>query len=243
MEPKYEMPEEIKNKMKKYILSHDITNGIKAINFIEIMKTHHGMIDVNRIDDETWSDLKNPVVCALGDSVTAGHFEMIDIHKGLIAQNSEECYAEKFLHMIHAVYPLTTSSLINSGIAGDNIHGMNKRLERDVLRYKPDLVILNAVLNWSEHRGTLEEYIKNYEEVIFRIRTETSADVILTTGNGTLCIDEDGTDQRNEYIRETAEKHKLPLVDFRRIFDESLKPEELVFTLSNAKFKTIVGDR
>ena len=49
-------------------------------------------------------------------------------------------------------------TFVNSGIAGDNIYGkMKYRLNRDVIRYQPDLVIINATLNWSKNRGSLEE--------------------------------------------------------------------------------------
>ena len=47
---------------------------------------------------------------------------------------------------------------INAGIGGDTMHGMETRLERDVLDHHPDLVTISAGANDSGHGVTAEDY-------------------------------------------------------------------------------------
>lgn len=230
------MPEYLQARMKKYIESHDVTNGLKAERFIEIMKTHRGFCDFTKFECEEFMELRNPLIVVLGDSVTGGHFEAGDLWKLEIAQDPFAGYAMKFLRMLHEEYPVTTPSLINSGIAGDNIHGMHKRLKRDVLRYDPDLVILNASINWTVNRGTLEYFRQEYEAVVREILSETHAELILVTANAKISDAKDPNfDERTELIRQKAKQYSLPLVDFRRIFDETLSQDELKLVLSNGE--------
>lgn len=236
MEPSVEMPEYLQARMKKYIDSQEVTNGLKAERFIEIMKTHRGFCDFANYDNEEFMELRNPLIIALGDSVTGGHFEAGDLAKLEIAQDPFAGYAMKFLRMLHKEYPVTTPSLINNGIAGDNIHGMHKRLKRDVLRYDPDLVILNASINWTLNRGTLEYFRQEYEAVVREILAETQADLILVTANAKISDAKDPNfNGRTQFIRQLADQYNLPLVDFRKIFDETLSADELKLALSNGE--------
>ncbi|MCR4951365.1 MAG: hypothetical protein K6A40_08600 [Solobacterium sp.] len=236
MKPSVEMPVYLQERMQKYIESHDVTNGLKADRFIEIMKTHRGFCDIANIDNEEFMELRNPLIVFLGDSVTGGHFELKDLWKMEIAQDPFAGYAMKFLNLLHDEYSVTTPSLVNSGIAGDNIHGMHKRLKRDVLRYDPDLVVLNASINWSVHRGTLEYFKQEYEAVVKEIITETNADLILVTANAKFSNANDTDfDERTQFIRQTAEKYHLPMADFRKIFDDTLSEDELKLVLSNGE--------
>jgi acyl-CoA thioesterase-1 len=229
-----EMPADMKRRMKDYLDHHDVTNGIRPEKFTHMMKTHHAFMDPRHIDEEDWLDLKNPLIVVLGDSITASYFETISWKPFRCAQCPQDGYAEKFLHLLEEQYPMSAPSLINSGIAGDNIHGMNKRLERDVLRYQPDLVILNASVNWSVHRGTLEEYQKNYDEVVRRIRKETGADLILMTANTKISDKTDPNfEERTDYVRREAETYHLPLVDIHQLYEETIPFNELKSALSN----------
>lgn len=236
MKPSVEMPKYLQARMKKYIESHDVTNGLKAERFIEIMKTHRGFCDFANYDNEEFTELRNPLIVMLGDSVTGGHFEAGDLSKLEIAQDPFVSYAMKFLRLLHEEYPVTTPSLINSGIAGDNIHGMHKRLKRDVLRYDPDLVILNASINWTRNRGTLEYFMQEYEAVVREILSETHAELILVTANAKISDARDlNFDGRTQFIRRMAKQYSLPLADFRKIFDETLSADELKLALSNGE--------
>ena len=141
---------------------------------------------------------KNPVIVALGDSVTAGHFEFAGEPAELFARagagqlqetdviditDARECYLERFRFKLIDYYEQTSVSTVNCGIAGDTIIGMEKRLERDVIRYQPDLVIINGSLNWDRECGTAADYRRILGAVVDRILADTEADVILLTPN------------------------------------------------------------
>ena len=124
---------------------------------------------------------RNPLIVAIGDSVTAGHFEFIipieELVKDLKAPNgpvdvtdSRESYVEKFRYKLIDKFETTSVSIINSGIGGDNIIGINKRIDRDVLSHNPDLVIINASLNLPEECGDTLAYKKELLKAIKEIK-------------------------------------------------------------------------
>ena len=56
------------------------------------------------------------------------------------------------------------------------------------------------------------------------------------TANAKISDDKDPNfDERTQFIRRMADKYKLPLADFRRIFDETLSQDELKLVLSNGE--------
>lgn len=231
-----EMPADMRQRMKQYLENHDLTNGIRPERFINMMESHHAFIDFYNIDNEEWLDLKNPLIVVLGDSITASYFETISFEPFICAQCPADGYAEKFLHLLEDRYPMCVPSIINSGIAGDNIHGMSKRLERDVLRYQPDLVILNASVNWSVHRGSLQDYQKNYDEVVQRIIKGTDADLILMTANTKISDENDPNfEERTAYVRKEAQRYQLSLVDIHQLYEKTLSAEELKIAMSNGE--------
>ncbi len=155
---------------------------IKPEHFKEVMLKNQGIIGMmsGMGLDEEGLERKNPVICFLGDSVTAGHFESLlpqdpqeimaifqalmegDLSKARPVEitDARESYVEKFKNMLIDKYELTSPTVINAGIAGDMLTSMSKRLERDVIRYQPDLVVINGALNWSEDLGDAQEYKK-----------------------------------------------------------------------------------
>ena len=175
---------------------------------------------------------KNPVIVALGDSVTAGHFEFTGdpvqlfakADAGLLGEEDaieitdvRECYLEKFREKLIDYYEQTSVSVINCGIAVDTMLGMEKRLERDVIRYQPDLAIINGSLNWGKECGTTEDYKKVLESVADRILDNTEADMILLTPNmeipGPFTASHSFLEERVEIIRAMAEEKKVCLAD------------------------------
>ena len=78
------------------------------------------------------------IVC-LGDSVTQGWF--------LNEQNHEDAYPVKLGKWLDFFYPDQVFNVINSGIGGTTAAQAVKRMERDVLKYEPDLVLIMFGVN------------------------------------------------------------------------------------------------
>lgn len=229
----------------------NIANKSKRVNdkipskFIKNMQENQGIINRFSQYGETEDGLerKNPVVVALGDSVTAGHFEFtIDINKLVQKNKSEdemsfpydieitdvrECYLEKFRSMLIDKYEKTSISVINSGIAGDNLYGMEKRLTRDVIRYQPDLILFNGSLNWPEECGGNEEYRNTLLSIIRKLKTETIADIIIMTPNmeipGPFTNLNSKLEERVEIISEVANIECICIADTFSIWQEYVK--------------------
>lgn len=115
------------------------------------------------------------LIVALGDSVTQGVME----HRRL---DPASVYHRILQHHLEAHYPATTFSTINAGVSGDTASGACSRLDRDVIRHQPDLVIVGFGSNDSV-RGIerLPQFESDMEEIIRRVRSETSADLLLMT--------------------------------------------------------------
>jgi acyl-CoA thioesterase-1 len=236
---------------------------VKPERFIQKMKTNTGMAgSLFGFTDDDGLERKNPVIVALGDSVTAGHFESImtqeiqqqmeslftrlescvDLeeirmeieHMGGLPvveiYDARESYIEKFRQKLIDQYELTSVSIINAGIAGDNMLSMMNRLDRDVVRYSPDLVLINGSLNWDDDKfGNAEVYKTLLRKMVQKLKRKTNADIILLTPNGDLpnkllsdssaTVCNPTTEQRAQKIRETAQEEQVCLADVRAVWN------------------------
>lgn len=234
-------------------------NVIRPLRFMKLMETNQGSIGVlnGMGPDEEGLERKNPVIVAIGDSVTAGHFESllptdpVEAGKRMAyfmelatkgdmealkelppneITDARESYLEKFRFKLIDKYEKTSVSTINAGIAGDNLIQMSKRLYRDVIRYQPDLVLINGSLNWDENMmGSVSEYKAILRDMVRRIKKETQADIILLTPNGDLPnslfgnsdAPEPTTIKRVQAIRELADEEKVCLADVYAVWEKA----------------------
>lgn len=228
-----EMDEKTKKEFLAYAHQRKRYNDTVPGRFMETMKNNRGNAEGSCLIQK-----KNPVIAALGDSVTAGHFEWINekhmqrIWKGEETQKERETieitdvrvvYHEIFRQKLIDLYECTSVSVINAGIAGDTITGMFQRLDRDVLRYQPDLVIFNGALNWSGENGTMQEYERLLQELTERIQKESSADLILVTPNmeDVSCFSRTSNlEEKVEIIYRTAEKYGTCVADVYGVWKE-----------------------
>lgn len=127
-----------------------------------------------------------PVTAAfLGDSVTHGCFECYRDEDGNIQTifEREQSYAAKFAHIAGMLYPRAQLNIVNAGVSGGTAMQAAARLERDVLHFRPDLLVVNFALNdcGAGDRG-LEEYVASMKK-IFRQGKEAGAEVVYLTPN------------------------------------------------------------
>lgn len=126
-------------------------------------------------------------IAFLGDSVTHGAFELFN-YTGVEGMDTvheySSVYPTRLREMLNLLYPKAQINIINAGIAGDNAQGGLKRLEQDVLQYKPDLVVVSFGLNDVTVNGLAgkDKYIQTIKEILLRIK-ESGAEAIYLTEN------------------------------------------------------------
>ncbi len=242
MKTTFQTPEPYAKEILRLARETPATGSVRPLHFQKVMWENRGTIgSINPFGaGEDGLERKNPVIAALGDSVTAGHFENAIPMEELLAKiaaasfgedevgevtDVRVCYLEQFRNMLVEKYGQTSVSAVNSGIAGDTLYGMQRRLYRDVIRYQPDLVILNGALNWGEPCGSTEDYEKLLTQVVKSIKNETKADLVLLTpnmdwpsplapGNPLSTLKE-----RVEVIRSLADAEQVCLADAYKIWE------------------------
>lgn len=121
------------------------------------------------------------IVC-LGDSVTNGCFELRGVENPV---RPWESYCAKLQRRLMEMYPVSAPTVLNAGVGGDNIGRMAARLDRDVLCFRPDLVILEAGLNdclSGKTQADLEAFAEKVGAVIDRV-LDAGAEMLLLTPN------------------------------------------------------------
>ena len=124
------------------------------------------------------------IVC-LGDSVTEGCFECYTKDNGGIETIFERSnsYAVKLQELLARLYPTAQINVINSGKSGGCIFDGERVLDRDVLRFSPDLVVVSYGLNDSgKGLDGIESYGKALASVFERIKA-CGAEIIFLTQN------------------------------------------------------------
>jgi len=128
---------------------------------------------------------KAPTVVFLGDSVTQGCFETFSFGYKQLDGTTEAAnsYAACFGKIMSVLFPKVPLNIINSGIGGGSAANGLSRLQRDVLDYNPDLVIVCFGLNDScGGHEYLSEYCDNLRK-IFTTLNEKNIDCIFMTPN------------------------------------------------------------
>jgi len=144
-------------------------------------------MDVMKKIQRKLSDNKNEgaiTIAFLGDSVTQGCFEIYPQEEKIgVVFDSEYAYYNCFRKILAYLYPSVPINIIKAGISGDAApHGL-ERLEKDVLRYEPDLVIVCFGLN-DASKGVegIDDYRQALSGIFARIR-ETESEIIFMTPN------------------------------------------------------------
>jgi len=112
-------------------------------------------------------------IVAFGDSVTHGALASDEF-------NYETVYWNRLKQKILSLRDYIPVNVINAGIGGISAKRSLNRLESQVLKHEPDLVIVCFGLN--DVNGSLEDYLSSLK-YIFDKCTENSAEVIFMTPN------------------------------------------------------------
>ena len=123
-------------------------------------------------------------VAFLGDSVTQGCFELFESGRAIdTVFENQHAYSTRLSEILHTFFPKAHINVINCGISGDNAQNGLSRLDRDVLPFQPDLVVVSYGLNDSGRgEGGLEGYVNALDGIFKRVRS-TGAECIFMTEN------------------------------------------------------------
>jgi len=122
---------------------------------------------------------KKVTIVALGDSITErtfhtkGHMNWFD----LLSEAIFETYG-------NGIY-----TTINSGKCGDTSERAINRLDMDVLRFNPDLVIISLGMNdagWG--KAGIKKFRKNIIEIINRIKSNNNSEILIRTPNPVVTV-------------------------------------------------------
>ncbi len=129
--------------------------------------------------------VRPPVIACLGDSVTQGCFEIYqtsDVTLQTVFDQSGAYHAH-LKRILGQMFPSAPINIINAGISGDNADNATGRLDRDVLSFSPDLVIICFGLNDSASgENGVERYGNCMKKLVMRCK-EAGAEVIIMTPN------------------------------------------------------------
>ena len=128
--------------------------------------------------------VRQPVIAFLGDSVTQGCFEIYN-DKGRVVTTfyPEDAYSAKVKELLALLYPSVSVNIINAGISGDTSWGGLARLERDILSFAPDLVVVCYGLNDAgQGAASIDRYGQSLREIFNRVK-ESGAECIFMTPN------------------------------------------------------------
>lgn len=145
-------------------------------------------------------------IAFFGDSVTQGCFEIFRKDDGVIETvfRQHENYAHALSKILAMLYPIAPVQIINAGMSGDNAPHAYKRIERDILRFSPDLTVVCFGLNdCMVGMDYLPQYVEALEKIFTKLK-EAGSEVIFMTPN--MMNTEVSCHLTEDWIREYAEK-------------------------------------
>lgn len=125
-------------------------------------------------------------IAFLGDSVTQGCFEVYTTEDAGLetVYDTENAYHTHLRKLLNHLYPKVPVNIINAGISGGTAGDGAARLQRDVLRFSPDLCVVCFGLNDSCNpaEDAPEAYRAALADIFTRLRQQ-SIEVIFMTPN------------------------------------------------------------
>lgn len=114
-------------------------------------------------------------IAFIGDSITQGCFEVYYESEKTIETIYEpmHAYPMRLRELLAILYPKAQVNIVNSGISGDTVKGGLKRLDDDVIKFAPDLVVIGFGANDCNHAGEngVNEFANNLREMFQRVKS------------------------------------------------------------------------
>ena len=127
---------------------------------------------------------EKPVTIAfLGDSVTQGCFELyMEGENGFnTVFEPQNSYVENVKRILQYLFPMAQINVINAGISGGNTDSALKRIDRDVIKFLPDLTVVCLGTNdCTAGIDGLQEYLDNLKSIFEKLNNVGTEIVFLT---------------------------------------------------------------
>ncbi len=149
-------------------------------------------------------------IAALGDSLTYGWM-------------TELGFLDYLKTMIEHKFPDSELLILNRGIPGDTAEDGLRRVENDVIRLEPDLVFIQFALNDAYSDFSPEEFQKNFESIILKIKEKSDPEIALLTSAALLNPVENK--MAREYyskIFESGVKFNLPVASVNEYWEKKI---------------------
>jgi len=153
---------------------------------------------------------ENVKIAALGDSLTYGWM-------------TEFGFLDYLKTMIEKKFPDSRFQILNRGIPGDTAEDGLRRIDNDVIRLLPDLVFVQFALNDAYSDFSPEEFQKNMESIILKIREKSDPEIALLTSSALLNPGENRL--AGEFYRkifETGAKFNLPVASVNEYWEKKI---------------------
>ena len=150
-------------------------------------------------------------IVALGDSLTQGWMVSMG-------------YVDFLKEMLHAKFPKSRFSLVNSGIPGDTADSGLYRMKWDVLRHNPDCVFIQYALNDAFSGFTEQQFKRSVKGIINTIRENGDADIVLIT-SGYIGDNEDNRNVEGYYrqLELLGKAYSIPVVLTHEYWKKKIK--------------------
>lgn len=175
------------------------------------------------------------IVC-FGDSVTGVYY-----HTG-----SRRAYTDMLGIGLKRTIPTAKLTMVNAGISGNTTAAALARIERDVIKQKPDLVTVMFGLN-DMSKLSLQQYHDNLVQIVNKCQA-SGAEVLLCTPNAVLESTGHPKAKLSKYcamVQQVGQEMQIPVCDCYQQMEEFGKqhPEEFRLMMSNAIHPNMAGHK
>ncbi|MGB6407939.1 MAG: GDSL-type esterase/lipase family protein, partial [Planococcus donghaensis] len=202
-----------------------VISGEKNLNSIQLSKEdalHTKTVETQAMPSSFSTKLTSgqPVtIVFLGDYVTSddslpdGNLN----HVGLLAKWFNKNYPDQV-------------KIINAGMNANTVSHMKNRIETDVIKHAPDLVVISAGLNdaLGAWKIPVKEYAANYQAIVEAIVASDDTEVLIRTPNPTTSV-EDNVKMKS-YIqasRELTTQDSVYLFDFYQVMADDVHAKNI----------------
>lgn len=121
-----------------------------------------------------------------------------------------------------------------AGIGGNKVYDLYLRMEEDVLKKNPDVVVIYVGVNDVWHKSSFgtgtdpDKFVKFYQAIINKLKEKNIQAILVTPAvigeKADFSNPQDGDmNQYSQLIRDLAQKNSLPVVDLRQLFLEYIR--------------------